>query len=243
MSVSKTPAHLGIRTQAGKTACRTPDGIVYLSPEGITLFDGIHSRVISAGLIDPHDFLLYDFWTGAYYGGFYYLSAASGFTYVVDMRNLENVSIVKSSVNASAFYVSTHDSIADADTTTHTGLYVAWQSSGDVRPWRPAETNLVGGAVQANFDVTTAKLDCGHPNKRKRFSRIRAYGNDVTLTLSADPGYGAPTSFSVALTFTQQLYRLPAEFEGRTLQVRAQATSGTAELYDLAVQMVVFDGA
>ena len=78
MENERLPAFYTVKAGAGKSCLRTPHGTIYLATEGLAVFNGSSSEIISTPKIDPDDFdlTIYD---AAYFGSKYYLFHSAGY--------------------------------------------------------------------------------------------------------------------------------------------------------------------
>lgn len=250
---NKTQAHLGVLRNAGKTVCQSPYGILYVSREGVTLFDGFRSNVISRRVIDPLDFIGATTISGAYYDGYYVVavltsqSGYNGSTWMLDVRELPSITVSKAPLPIVSMTVLQQFSAATG--LNPPGLYVAHAEPGQpfaISAWRPAEGGSVTGAIRAGWTLETANSDLGYPGKFKRLqrARIQVTGSaGATFVFTADDGNGGHKTFTVNATAAQQIYRFPAGFDGIWHQYQATALAGDTQLHAVSLGGEVMDAA
>lgn len=219
VSVEKV-SPLGVAPGAGKTACETPWGVVWLSREGLVIWPGGEPRVISDAL-DPATLKAGGYTFAAYFDQAYYLFGASG-TLVFDMRAFPAVRITASSVIATAAHITPYDPTGGSQ-----GLYVL--VGADIKPWRSIDGLSVPGATRLAWSHTSGRLVASRPNGLLRLNWFRPYGaGQVTLTFYREDGTTHHTQAFADLAAATS-YRLPGAWE-RGFSVKAE---GAGELYAL----------
>jgi hypothetical protein len=234
----------------GKTAKASPFGIFYVAREGIALFDGVSSRIITKGILDPTTFLGgAAYGNAAYYDGSYRLNLwGTGVMLIVEVDAEGGVRVTKSTtVNASDLHVTTRSS-------SNQGLFIANYTTGALTPWRPADGSAVTGASRSTWAWASPLLTIDAPGRLKRFNRMRVACalNGGSLAVQVDmydvngsvPAGWSPTTFTKTITDAQSaLFWLPAGLCGQAATVTLAPSSGNVEVYEGALEGEVFNGA
>lgn len=232
-----------IRKGFGKTVKATPWGIVYVAREGLALFDGISSRIITQGILDPLTWLNgATYANAAYYDGAYRLNLWGANTVlVVEMG--DGVKITTMALDAADMYIAPR-------ATSEPGLFVANKTTGALHPWRPADGSAVPGAVRNSaWTWKTPLLTLGDSARSKNFRRVRLYGKDLSITFSVGDdltlaaGGAFANSHTHVTTGTSQQFWLPSGFIGKALRVDLSATSANAELHEITIEGEILNGA
>jgi hypothetical protein len=234
LSIVKTGAAYGVKTSFAKTVTKTPFGLVFLGREGLTVFDGSTTRLVADNVIDPRtiqaEAATYDFATGCYYEGQYFLSFNTGYTYVFDLRDLANVTVTKTTVQASAYHITPIALSGNAP-----GLYIA-TDTGYICPWRPRAYDTEGGAP-LGWTIKTGDITAGDLYRNKKFIRARLDASvGVTLRFYVD---GVLRHSRVG----PGLFWLPTVAQGQKLRIEALSTTSADYLAGIEVQCEVQNGA
>lgn len=91
ISARQLATRRGVQVGKAKTVQATPYGIIYVSQEGLTLFDGNDARLICRETL--REFNDQDHWVGVYVDGYYYLckpESGGVDTWKIDLQNPEN---------------------------------------------------------------------------------------------------------------------------------------------------------
>jgi hypothetical protein len=241
-----------IRVGQGKTAISTPYGILFLAREGIVLFDGVKTEVITASVMDANMFLAYDFWQASYYDNMYFIGSNSNdalgpITYAVDLRNLPEILVTRLTVPINTAQVLPY--LAGGPTP---GLYVYEGTGGTIKPWRPLEKNAVAGAVRqpvtwrmgkASVTVQHQYQSMLHPNREKESHKVRLDGTGpVTLKFYVDPtdlNDDSNPVHTLSVTLPLKGHRkLPEKLRGRWLSVLLSVPSGS-EIHSAEIEGLV----
>lgn len=241
LTITKTGASVGVEELHAKTVAQTPYGIVFLSREGLVLFDGNGIRKLSEGAVDTPE-LVQQFTNeiacGAFYDGFYFLSRwgywedtrGVGWTYAFDLRRFPDVRVTTTLNNVKAFALCTAE-----EGGLKKGLYVS-DISGNIRPWRPNEGSRVTGAARGTWYWESPALSFGAPEKRKDFKKI-AVEAEGAITFSffigdeTEPRFVKAWPWQASRTWTW----LASAVQGKSLRVRAEG-AGDARLVSLEVE-------
>lgn len=234
LNVVKTSAAVGVPSKYGKTVVKTPVGILYLSDEGLMVFDGNTSRPFLPDALLPYDLKAadaYGFASATYYQGFYFLSLITGDVFTIDLRDASNPVVTTTYLAASAFHVSkvTVDSVG-------AGLWTVDNDYGIV-PWRPLDRDLITGATRQAFRAKTGHHTQGSPTLKKRYNRVRIYGEgsfEVKFYLD-----GSATPVSPTFTTAGQHW-LPSGLVGYSLQVEVYSSDGTGVVKAIEVDTEVY---
>lgn len=235
-----------IRPGFGKSAKATPWGILYVSREGLALFDGLSTRIITKGILSPETWLqAATYANAAFYDGAYRLNLWGQSTVLIVEMGDAGVSVTTASIDAADLHVAP---IA----TSNPGLFVAGRAAGSLSPWRPADGAAVSGAVRQTWQWQTAELSLGAASRLKRFDRARVAvalnGGTLNVTISAKDTAGAAVPGVSDFTRTiasaaDAEFWLPAGFIGHTASVTLTPSAGTVEVFDLTMEGEVLDAA
>lgn len=230
-----------IKKGFGKTAKATPFGVVYVAREGLALFDGISSRIITKGILDPLTWL-----DGATYANAAYYDGA----YRLNLWGKDTVLVVE--VGDDGVKVTSMDGLDAADlviaprSSSEPGLIVADQD-GDLFPWRPADGSAVTGATRQPWEWMTARLTMGAASRLKYFRRMRIScalnGGTLDIQIVARSSEGASLA-----TFTQTInstspteFWLPTTMFAHSVDVKLTPSSGAVEVYEFTITGDVTD--
>lgn len=232
-----------IRKGFGKTAKATPWGIVYVAREGLAVFDGLTSRIITKGVLDLETWLSGTTYANAvYYDGAYRLNLWGANTVLV-VELGDGVKVTTMPLDVAEMHVAPR-------ATSQPGLFVADKTTGALHPWRPADGSAVPGAVRSDdWEWKTPLLTLDEPSRPKTFRRVRLSGRDLSITFSVGDDLTLAAGSTYARTHTHvttgdsQQFWLPAGFIGKALRVDVTATSADAELHEMTIEGSVLNGA
>lgn len=227
LDISKTAATHGCLVNGGRAATMTPYGILYPSRDGICLFDGTTSRVITEGILGPGSIPVNDLQSwGAYQDGVYMFgNTSSGVGYLFDLTEWPRVRVTSQGAGG---YVAMARVKPYASTGFNRNVVYVLDANGDVRPWAPRFGG--GGAVRTSWVHNTGALDAGIPTRKKKFMRLwlarENAGIDYIIACYNWDGSSAPGSGIFTTTASGWL---PQSFIGDYLQISIQAGSDTLE--------------
>jgi len=205
----------------GKTAVPTPWGILYLSREGVMIFDGQTSQNLTRDILPASAIIglgVSTYWSAAFYEDYYIFSNAVDATYALDMRNYpRSVSLVKLDRIVKAFHIVPNGSLG-----TTQSLYVAITAGvSTIQPWRPEGKTAVTGAARETTQHKTGALSFGDPTRLTDLTKYRLDGTGtVTMSVFVNPTdltSDAAPAFSIALALPMTEARwFPRTCQGRT---------------------------
>ena len=218
ISVRKTSASIGVYPGLGHLTKLTPYGVVYLSREGLVLFDGSNSRVISSAKLSP-DYLnpqIKTFNASSFFNNKFYLFASTE-TVIVDFIDSPNVFFTTSShvVTAGsttnflgAVYAESltpFPGLIDRVYVTSPGMYTTNMPTMTLTPANSRTAKVYveidsvkvtnGGSGYTKIPTVTASGDCVRPAKFQAFTT----GGKVTSISVIDPGEGYTTFPSITI--------------------------------------------
>jgi hypothetical protein len=218
ISVRKTSASIGVYPGLGHLTKLTPYGVVYLSREGLALFDGSNSRVISSAKLSP-DYLnpqLKTFNASSFFNNKFYLFASTE-TVIVDFIDSPNVfftttsHVVTAGVTTNflgAVYAESltpFPGLIDRVYVTSPGLYTSSLPTMTLTPSNSRTVKVhveidsvkvtVNGTTYTKIPTVTATGDCVRPAKFQAFTT----GGRVTSISVIDPGEGYTTFPSITI--------------------------------------------
>lgn len=242
ISVERVSAAHPIKAGFGKTAKATPFGVMYVAREGIALLDGISSRIITKGILDPLTWLNgATYGNAAWYDGAYRLNLwGTGKTLVVDLGE-GGVTVTETDIDAADLHVA-------YSATSNPGLFVADLATGALNPWRPTDGAAVAGAARQPWVWTTGALSLGEVARLKQFTRMRVACSldggtlDVTATVRDNAGVSLASHTQTLSATTAAEFWLPSTMTGNTLDLTFTPSTGDAEVYEVTVEGVYCDG-
>lgn len=240
LSVQRVNTEVGVLPGAGKTVSRCPYGVLFLSREGLALFDGVQTRIISQGMINPSTLAGGGFTHGRYYDRCYFLFGTS-YTLVFDMRDfpMGPIKVTREATVATASHVTPY-----SPTGGNPGLYVC-DSSGNVKPWRPTDLGNVAGSARETWQWVTGKLTAGAPNSPKIWRRVFYRGvGPVTFSFTRNGEASPIYTKSVAdASVLPSNFWLPDACRSHSLTITIQGAASNSQLYDFRIEGEVRDGA
>lgn len=242
----KTGAGHGIKAGCGRTAKATPFGIVYLSREGLALFDGTTSRLLTGGVLDPSFAYTSSHFNAEYFDGFYLLNShADADPWCFDLRRGPGGLIATQANFGTVGAMAVANKLDFGLLMPGAALYVADYSTGAIRAWRPS----LGASAsrEAGWSWLSGSVTLGVPGLQKRLDRLRVAAVvtggatlRVTLGVTDDLGaiFGSLASFhtvDVSAGFVD--VRLPAGLIGRCFHVSIAPLSGGSNIELLEVEL------
>lgn len=251
IKMRRTGSHLGILSGCAATARMTPYGVMFLSREGLALFDGYRTRVISQDVIDPQMINSGNFKAGAYFDRRYFLLNADASDFnapgtsspwvpaygclVFDMANPTSpaVSYFNDPLTHSSVCQMMNAHVTPFNAPTVSGLYV---TDGDyIYPWQPASGAAF--STRAAWKWKTPALTAGLPTRYKTWNTMTVTGTGtVTVDVFYDPTSAYDNSapvHSYPLTLPATVQRMPPQ-KARACYLRI---SGTAAAEVTAIQI------
>lgn len=228
--ISKTRVDLGPMLAAGKSVVSTPYGILYVSREGVMLFDGRDVTNLTREILPASVIQASAYWCAGFVDDYYIFADAAGATYMLDLRGFPNrLALIKAATTDEGAVLAfsrmpTIGSVAE-------GLYVAYAGDNSLRPWRP--DSGVSPATRQVVQHKTGKLTFGDATRHKQLSKYRLDGSGpVTMKVWADPDAltsDVTPTFSVTLTLPMREARyFPRPCAGKTFSFLFDVPSGSA---------------
>lgn len=247
INIQKIPTDIGVLTGCGKTVSQSPFGVIFTSREGIALFDGSSTRIISEGIISPVTLANGGFKHGRYYDRCYFLFGA-GYTLVMDMRGYMAhmpatmsgpIKVTREPTIATASHNTPYSPTGGAP-----GLYIC-DSAGNIKPWRPTDVTNLAGSSRDAWTWTTGKQTASAPSSPKIWRRVFYRGvGPATFSFYRDAEANALFTKAIPdLSLLPGCFWLPVKAQARSLTVKIQGTATNSELYDFRIEAEVRDGA
>lgn len=229
IQISKTRVDRGPMAAAGKSVVSTPYGILYVSREGVMLFDGRDATNITREILPASVIQASTYWCAGFVDDYYIFADGQGSTYMLDLRGFPNrLALIKAATTDEGAIVA-FSRMPTIDTVVE-GLYVAYAGDNSLRPWRPdSGVELQRQAVQHK----TGKMTFGDATRHKQLSKYRLDGSGtVTMKVWADPDdltSDATPTFSVTLSLPMREARwFPRSCAGKTFSILFDVPSGSA---------------
>ena len=211
----------------GHSAVMTPYGLMFQATQGIALFDGNSSRIITDGRIAPADLTKN-----------YAAVWAEDQLLLVSQSDSSGGYVLDFSAGLDGLRITTHNlpvrAITKADAFTTPATYVATFAAGLVGRWSPRQRANVGGASALAWSWTTGKMDAGMPTAPKRFVRLWVEASG-TISIAVTAGNNANTTVGTT-TLTGSDW-LPASW-GLVdwLQLAITSSDGTGIVHGIEVE-------
>jgi hypothetical protein len=230
IQISKTRVDLGPMLAAGKSVVSTPYGILYVSREGVMLFDGRDATNLTREILPASVIQASTYWCASFVDDYYIFTDAAGATYKLDLRGFPGrLALIKAATTAqgSVLAFSRMPTISGVSE----GLYAAYAGDSTLRPWRP--DSGVSPATRQAAQHKTGKITFGDATRHKQLSKYRLDGNGpVTMKVWADPNdltTDVTPTFSVTLNLPMREARwFPRTVAGKTFSFLFDVPSGSA---------------
>jgi hypothetical protein len=232
LTIARTNAPYGVKYVHQNTVARTPYGIVFLSREGLALFDGSNVQILSRGLLDQATLKSYDAFgwaSGQYVDGYYYLhfgnttDGSAGLRF--DLRDLSSVKMIV----VESFSACTLTSYPD-----QAGALYVVNETGAVKRIRPSDGGA-SGAEKAVWGWISGAIKAGNSLHQVRPGRFIL---DATGTVSVQ---FTKDSDSSPFWTTSASGRFPI-VSATHLYVTIQSSDGTGEVRGFRITGDVTDG-
>lgn len=227
----RTKVSLGPMLAAGKSVVSTRYGILYVSREGVMLFDGDAEVNLTREILLPSEIQASDYWCAGFVDDFYIFSNAEDTVYMLDMRGFPNrIGLVKAA-NSSALPPAAFHSMPTIGSLAE-GLYIGFTGDASLRQWRPDSRTLVTGASRLASQYKTGRLTFGDATRHKKLTKYRLDGTGpVTMKVFVNPTdmtSDTGPALTVALTLPMREARwFPSTCAGKTFAFLFDVPSGS----------------
>lgn len=244
LTISKSRAPHGCTRYGGTAAAMTPYGVIYPCREGLAIFDGQTSRILTTGVLSsgflPSGSAPIIPMMGAYQDDLYIIGSTYGGNggLFVDLSAYPRIRVsIADKFSGGSNGISAFCIVKTPVTTNgFPGLHVE-DGSGNIKPWWP-RFSRVGGSLDA-WTHTTGYLDCGMPTRKKKWFRawVPVGAGSVSVVLNA---YNWPATLTGTATITASGF-LPSTLIGDYLQAVITAGSGATVLHPIRLDYEVLD--
>lgn len=236
---SQTAAKMGCRPIQGRTVADTPLGVVFLSREGLALFDGSTVTLIDQAWATPGMWWDSTVWAAGYHDGIYYIGSGElGIIYCVHLQ-LPGMPVTVEETRATTFHTvpQGYSTTLNPPGQLETKLFFVAEGQLNgltslVRPLNPLSGANVAGATLQTPTYQSGYIDMGAPNQRKRARQMRLDGKGTVEVILMhdvdDPDALAPNAYHTEVTMpTTRPVTLPASVAGLNFTVRFRLKPGS----------------